>query len=257
MKKRILILFLALCICFSCMLSACNKNDSEPTGDGAPKETNSNCGGIPHEYQYPICFEDYTSLAEAFNEAPDSIFQTDKELYGDILPRYKMFVDYLTETKNIMIPMRNTATRFFSKENLVFRTELFDLPWICFYGAYEESNFIVVTTYPAAIGIEGVTSDMSASEVIRLIDEDTANLHNYQQYTSVEYMYTKNLILADAEVPALIWRYTNSQSLYVAFYYKDTLVQFRNLNELLPDEFWKDFSMESVADGALSSHPES
>ena len=256
MKKRILLLLIALCICFSCMLSACNKNDSEPTGDGATKTTERICS-LPYEYEYPICFEDYTSLAEAFNEAPDSIFQTDKELYGDILPRYKMFVDYLTETKNIMIPMRNTATRFFSKENLVFRTELYDLPWIWFYGAYEESNFIVVTTYPAAIGIEGVTSDMSASEVIRLIDEDTANLHNYQQYTSVEYMYTKNLILADATVSALIWKFKDSNQIFVSFYYKDTLVKFYNYDKILPDEFWKDFSMESVADGALSSHPES
>ena len=252
MKKRILILLLALCICFSCMLSACNKNDSEPTGDGTPKETNSDCGGIPHEYQYPIHFEDYTSLIEAFNEAPDSVFQTDKELYGDILPRYKMFVDYLTETKNIMIPMRNTATRIFSKENVVFRTESFDLPWIWFYGTYEGDNFHLVTTYPSVVGVEGVTSDMSASEVIRLIDENTANLHNYQQKSSIEYMYTKNLVLADAEVSALIWCHKSDSLIHVSFYYKDTLVEFQNLDDLLPDEFWKSFSLESVANGALN-----
>lgn len=253
MKKKILLLLLALCICFSCMLSSCDKKQTEPTGEGVTQTTKKVLIRLP-EYIYAHEFETYTSLIEAFNGETDSVLQKDIDRCGD---DYRMFVDYLTETKNIMIPMWNDRALTLRREINIFRYELYSLPWIWYYGDYQGEQFIVNTTYPAFMAIEGITNDMSASDVIYLIDKGAINLHNYHKDERVEYAYTKTLVLADATVSALIWKFKNSNQIFVSFYYKDTLVKFHNYDKILPDEFWKDFSMESVADGALSSHPES
>lgn len=250
MKKRILILLLAICMCFSGILVSCNKTEPETT-EAPTQTTTSQIISDPFGPRI-YSFDDYTSFVHAFDSDSDSAIQKEKSLFKE----YEPFIDHLIETKNIMIPQLNGTPIPLDNEKKGGKIFLFNsrsgLPYIEYYIENGEYDVCIEASYPTICGIEGITNDMSASEVIRLIDEDTINLHNYQQYNGLEYMYTKNLVLADAEVSALIWHYEYNSIIFVSFYYKDTLLKFYNLYELLPDEFWKSFSLESVANGALN-----
>ena len=219
--KRILFTTLAILMCLAAF-SGCNKlsnlHGNVSNEDATPDVANST-----------FHFDSYEDMIKAFGKSGiDVSSYTIKELKVVMGEAYTHFVDKVDAEKSFPQPLiDNQPITYRNKEgfsNITFLVnELYNLPWILYFpNVPTGENFYISMTYLP----DGENQrDMGASEVIKEISPNSANIDNLG--TQHESIYNRQMKLNDREVTALVIEYKEDTRDSIFFVYDDLLVQVR------------------------------
>ena len=236
MKKQIMsvaILILAVTLC-ACNTAGSSSGDCEPVGQTTYYLTSY------EEFEQVFDKEQSVDLREQI--------EREKSEYGQ---QYEAFMDGMLAKGDVMTPFidgEKMQLMDMQEEYLkvaIMTSERYGLPWFFFNCSYSGQHVIVKMTSPQEIGIQGLSQDMDASEVVYCIDPDALNVHNHRKlkFRGVK-VYEQELQLKNGTVTAMIQEYTDHEWLWVTFYYKEALVAVRADASLLSDEFWASFDID-------------
>lgn len=235
MKKNSIVISICLMLCVS--LCACSQAPSSGQSVSPSDETS-------------YYLENYDELEQIFDKDQTSPIaeqiKLQKNEYGQ---QYATFIDALFESGDVKQPMMNGKKMRLDDLSdgaiVAIKThEMYDIPWVWFNCLVDGRYVIVKMAYPQEIGVQGITSDMDASEVVRCIKPDALNVHNQWKFRGVK-VEEETLQLANETVTAMVYRYNKGNDRpWVTFYYKDVLVSVRTEEENLTDAFWAGFDIE-------------
>ena len=261
MKKQITILitvlFLTLCSCDSItdFKNSTNDDAATSTSDLTPNTSSGNVDGSgtgttlddvvsnePPSYIYPEKFDSLAELKSSLSKKNEEAFYAK---YADMgLPRTQLdaltsFVTKL-QSQKICIPyIDGKEITLRNREGLsnisLYVSERYDLPWIYFHPQVSngENYFIKVTYLPD--DILTASKNPVASEVIKILSPNSANIGNLG--TQHEKIYNQKIQLKDCEVTALVCEYKNDSRNSTIFVYEDLLVEIRS-NPTVWDSQW-------------------
>lgn len=240
-------LFLLTMIMLSLILTSC-QNLISNQDDSSSNETPSQSADTNKEFHSQdsttYSFDSYNDLLASFSTTEsDNIIQTEKTMYGEI---YQAFVDEMSSADtNIIVPcFDGSPMSLRDKEGLsnitLMTQEFVSLPWIWYYGIYNDRNIVVKITYPPI----DVPQDYSASQVLNTISSDAVNIHNYQNFSNYESVYSLDISLNDTEVTALVYEYKESTKKTVSIYYQGFFICIDAQSETFNDTFWSSLSFQ-------------
>ena len=202
-------------------------------------------GGTPTLYQMTFGFDSYEEMIKAFRKHDLNPFSyTIQDLKQELNEPYVRFVNKVNANESFPQPMLNSKPiTYRNKEgfsNITFLVnELYNLPWILYFpNVPTGENFYISMTYLP----DGENQrDMGASEVIKEISPNSANIDNLG--TQHESIYNRQMKLNDREVTALVIEYKEDTRDSIFFVYDDLLVQVRCNLEVWTAEWFAGLSV--------------
>ena len=236
MKKQIMIvaiLILAVTLC-ACNTAGSSSGDCEPVGQTTYYLTSY------EEFEQVFDKEQSVDLREQIEREKSEYGQQYEAFMDGMLAKGDVMTPFINGDKMQLIDMQEDFLKIMIKTS-----ESYGLPWFFFNCSYSGQHVIVKITSPKEIGIEGLSQDMDASEVVYCINPDALNVHNHRKlkFRGVK-VYEQELQLQNGTVTAMIQEYTDHEWLWVTFYYKEALVAVRADASLLSDEFWASFDID-------------
>ena len=254
MKKYVICFLLVLSLVLpSCQNLHLNEENSLVSGiasDTIPEESTSLQSVDTNEESISTdskiySFDSYDDLLASFSISgmDDNTVQAEKAMYGEI---YQAFVDEMSgDGTNIIVPYFNGSPMSLrNKEGLsnitLMTREFVALPWIWYYGIYNGGNIVIKVTYPPI----DVPQGYSASQVLNAINPNAVNIHNYQNFSNYEDVYSLDVSLNDTELNALVYEYKNSTKKTVSIYHDGFFICIDAESEMFDDVFWCSLSFE-------------
>ena len=241
--KRILLTTLAILICLAAF-SGCNKlsnlHGNASNEDATPDVANST-----------FHFDSYEDMIKAFGKSGiDVSSYTIKELKIVMGEAYGRFVDRVNADNSFPQPLiDNKPITYRNKEGFsnitFFVNELYGLPWIWYFPSVSSGeNFYISVTYLPDSIIEK-QKNMTASEVIKELSPNSANIDNLgKQHESI---YNRQITLSDREVTALVIEYKEDTRDNIFFVYDDLLVLVRCNTEVWSDQWLLTLSFDTIS----------
>lgn len=236
--KRILSMIFAIILCLS-IFTGC-KDSSDSHGNS------SDISATPDLANTSFHFNTYNEMLSAFltydaNKSSYNI-QDYKLTLGEA---YTNFLERIEADRSIPQPMlNNKPITYRNKEGFsnisFFVNELYGLPWIWYFPSVStgENFYISVTYLPDSI--IGKQKIMTASEVIKELSPNSANIDNLgKQHESI---YNHQIMLSDREVTALIIEYKEDTRDSIFFVYDNLLVLVRCDSEVWSEQWFSSLS---------------
>ena len=236
--KRILSILFVLLLCLSAFAGCGDSSDLH----GNPMDID----GTPDLANATFSFNTYDEMLSAFltydtNKSSYTI-QDYKFMLGEA---YTSFLEKIEANRSVPQPMLdNKSITYRNKEGFsnitFFVNELYGLPWIWYFPSVStgENFYISVTYLPDSI--IGKQKIMTASEVIKELSPNSANIDNLgKQHESI---YNHQIMLSDREVTALIIEYKEDTRDSIFFVYDDLLVLVRCDSEVWSEQWFSSLS---------------
>ena len=241
--KRILSLLISLLLCVFAFAGCGDLSDSH--------DNPSDIDATPDLANASFSFNTYDEMLSAF-----LTYDTNKSSYTiqdyklTLGEAYTSFLEKIEADKSIPQPMLDNKpityrnTEGFSNITF-FVNELYGLPWIWYFPSVStgENYYISVTYLPDSI-IEK-QKNMTASEVIKELSPNSANIDNLgKQHESI---YNRQITLSDREVAALVIEYKEDTRDNIFFVYDDLLVLVRCDFEVWSDQWFSTLSFDTIS----------
>ena len=197
-------------------------------------------------------FDEFKSNFSKDSTEKNSKIQAEKNWFGE---NHLRFIEFLNDNNDkILRPLFNGEPMYYYEDEstqasmIELSTEGYDksiysLPCIYYYL---KNGLIVSLTYPDKILSKDFSSYNSASDVLKAIDYNSVNIHNYTQFPDdFKNVYTKEIQMGEETVLATVYeRYALNLKFRIDVYYDGMYISLDGSEDILTNDFWQGFSME-------------
>ncbi len=223
------------------------EDNSSPINNSAQEDNNTSDDDVSGLYQTTFSFDSYKDMIKAFFNDDTNSSSAIQELKKHMDESYTHFVDSVNTDKSFPQPfIDNKPITYRNKEGFsnitFFVNELYELPWIWYFPHVSTGeNLYISMTY---LQDSEKQRNMTASEVIKKLSPDSANIDNLG--TQHENIYNKQMKLNDREVTALVMEYKEGTRDSIFFVYDDFLVHITYNSEVWSEQWFSSLSFKSV-----------
>ena len=244
---RLIIIFITV-VFLSCNLLAC----SDKTNTSIPSFDNSS---IDPNAQEPIpnttfFFNTYAEFFHWMHE--DTNEQRDDLTWGNEYYNYVNEVSQNLSSFSIPyfkgVPMKLREKEGFS--GIVFMTsELYNLPWIWYYGSINGNEVVVKQ---ACLSQKYLTQEIgkTASQFIGKLAPDAPNVNNIDSFPTYKEIKEEMISLSGQTVSSIVYELKNDTRISVTFRLDGALYIVTAQKEVLNNDFWSVFTMNTLYDSS-------